>query len=413
MTANSMKRRRSRDCIETKLLVTASRPVAAPADTAEIRAILAEPLDWTAFVKHSMRHGVTAQAFGRLLEVGRVELPPDIAEAAQTHFDHLRDRNRELCAELLAILDALEAASLDVIPLKGPLLAQVVYGDPVIRSCRDLDFLVRRIDFERVIAALSRLGYRRDLEPAELTARQHAALDTLRGQAVLLRAGALAPIEPHWSLVPGNLRLSIDHDGLWRRSRRVGFLGHDVRGLAPEDLVLTIAIHGGKDEWSRLQSLCDLAQAVLRLDGVDWPVVLARAEKQRCLRMLLTGMRLVERLMGTTLPPAMAAACAEHRDADRLADTAAERILAPRATGNSIFEVSAFRYRLHDRWWDRIQYVLATLMTPRAQHFGLIKLPDGLIFLYCPIKLIHDYMLLPVWLLFKRVRAPFAQPSER
>jgi hypothetical protein len=388
-----------------RLLVLASRPFATPTDIADIHELLAQPLDWTALVRSAMRHGVTAQAFARLNEVAESELPADIAHASRAHIDHLRTRNRELIVELFAILDAFEAASIDVIPLKGPLLAHLVYRDATIRACQDLDFLVRQGDVERAIAVLHELAYRSYSETPDLTARQEAALNALTGQALLWRPGARAAIEPHWALVPSNLRPAIDHEGMWQRSRLITFGGREIRGFAPEDLVLVIAIHGGKDEWSKLQIVSDLARAIVSFGALDWPLVLARAERERCLRMLLTGMRLVERLMGLTLPSALAVACADDRGVDALAEAAANQIYTGGPTTNSIFEVSAFRFRLHDRWWDRIRYVGATMLSPREHHFGLVNVPDRLFFLYYPIKVVHDYILLPIWLILKRARS--------
>ena len=401
-----MRGRSAGEQIETRLLVLASRPLATPTDIADIHELLAQPIDWTTLVSSAMRHGVTAQAFARLLEVAESELPADVAHASRAHIDHLRAHNRELIGELLAIVDALKAASIDVIPLKGPLLAHLVYGDATIRACRDLDILVRQADVERALDVLNELAYRPYSEKPDLTPRQEAALSALTGQAVLWRPGARAAIEPHWDLVPGNLRLAIDYDGIWQRSRLISFQGRQIRVLAPEDLVLGIAIHGGKDQWSKLQIVADLARAIDRLSALDWSLVLARAERERCRRILLTGMRLVERLMGLTLPSAITAACADdHRGVDALAEAAANQILTDGPTAKSIFEVSAFRFRLHDRWWDRIRYVGTTMLTPREHHFGLVKLPDHLFFLYYPIKVVHDYALLPMWLILKRARA--------
>src|SRR5690348_10305575 len=164
---------------EMRLLVLASRPVATSADIAEIHELLARSLDWTDFVRYALSHGVAAQAFLRLLGVAQSELPPDIAHAARAHIDHLRARNRELIGQLFAVADALKAASIDVIPLKGPLLAHIVYGDATIRACRDLDLLVRRADAERALHVLHRLAYRPYFDRPELTRRQDAAVRAL------------------------------------------------------------------------------------------------------------------------------------------------------------------------------------------------------------------------------------------
>ncbi len=400
-----MQRRIAGEQNEMTLLVLASRPIAIPVDIARIQELLAQPLDWTALVRSAMQHGVTPQAFNRLLQVGEAQLPEDIAQAARAHIEQLRTRNRELIAELIAILDALEAASIEAIPLKGPVLAHLVYGDTMIRPCRDLDFLLRRADIDRAFEALRGLCYRAYPETPTMTARQERALQATAGQAMLSRPGGRAIIEPHWTLVPGNLQLAIDYEGIWQRSRFISFGDREVRALATEDLVLSIAIHGGKDQWSKLQIVFDLARTTVSSDALDWPLILARADRERCLRMLLTGMRLTEHLSGLTLPPAVAAACADDRVIDVLADLAIDQILSGAPTDKSIFEVSRFRFQLHDRWWDRIRYVGATLLKPREQHFGLVKLPDVLFFLYYPIKVAHDYLLLPIWHILRRARA--------
>jgi hypothetical protein len=399
-----------RDASERRLLIIALRPNVTSADVAETDQILKEPVDWTALVQRTLQHGVTAQVFERLLVVAESEIPPDIAAAAQAHIDHLRVHNRALIAQLLSVFDALKAADIDIIPLKGPLLAHLAYGDAMIRACRDLDFLVRKADVARIDDVLHKLGYRPYPEMPPLTIRQHAAVQALSGQAQLWRPGAPAAIEPHWSLAPSNLCLAIDHDGMWQRSRLITFERREIRGLAPEDLVLAIAVHGGKDEWSKLLTVSDLARAIVSFEKLDWQLVLERAKRQRCLRILLTGMGLVERLMGIALPPAVVAACAGDRDINHLARAAADQMLTRGPTAKSIFELSHNRLRLHDRWWNRVRYAAATMLTPREQHFGLVRLPDRLFFLYYPVKVAHDYILLPIWLLLKRAR--FVDPTR-
>jgi hypothetical protein len=55
-------------------------------------------------------------------------------------------RNMKMTAELLRILDALKEAGIKAMPLKGPVLAQQLYGDVALRQFSDLDILVARED---------------------------------------------------------------------------------------------------------------------------------------------------------------------------------------------------------------------------------------------------------------------------
>lgn len=395
---------------ETRLIVLATRPVSSPVEIAQLHAALDEEIDWSAVVEIAMRHGVTAQVFERLREVAEEEIPPEIADAARTFIERLKARNREFIDELFAILDAFERASIDVIPFKGPLLASLVYRDATVRACRDLDFLVHRGAMVRAISVLRTLGYQGQ---ADLTPQQEAACIGLAGQAEFFRTGGAAAVEPHWAFAPSNLGLAIDYEGLWQRSQAVIFEGRRVRTFAPEDLVIALCIHGGKDEWTKLKTICDLARAVMTFTKLDWRVVVARAEQQRCLRMLLIGILLANRLMGVEFPNEVSTASARTPGALALTKIARARLFADRADGGSIFYVSHFRFWQHDRWLDRLRYVALTMATPRTVHFTMVKLPDQLFFCYYPIKLLHDYLLLPIWLLAKRISRLGAAPAQR
>jgi hypothetical protein len=62
----------------------------------------------------------------------------------------------------LRIAAALETAGVANVPLKGPLLARALHGDPAARFSRDIDVLVGREDLRRAAAALEPLGWRRE-----------------------------------------------------------------------------------------------------------------------------------------------------------------------------------------------------------------------------------------------------------
>jgi hypothetical protein len=45
--------------------------------------------------------------------------------------------------------------------------------------------------------------------------------------------------------------------------------------------------------------------------------------------------------------------------------------------------------------------VWRTVTTPEFRHYRMIELPDALFFGYVAVKVVHDYLLLPLWLLGK------------
>jgi hypothetical protein len=62
--------------------------------------------------------------------------------------------------------------------------------------------------------------------------------------------------------------------------------------LAPEDDLLILAIHGGKEMWWRLNWACDIAAFNESHPKLDWIAILERARAQGCLRMVLLAMSL-------------------------------------------------------------------------------------------------------------------------
>jgi hypothetical protein len=64
---------------------------------------------------------------------------------------------------------------------------------------------------------------------------------------------------------------------MWRRAIEAPLHGRTVLCFAPEDTLIALALHGAKDEWSRLQGICDIAEFHFALAWEDsWG--------RRCLR---------------------------------------------------------------------------------------------------------------------------------
>ena len=87
----------------------------------------------------------------------------------------------------LRVAAALETAGIANVPLKGPLLARSLHGDPGMRFSRDIDVLVARSDMRRAAAALEPLGWR--LEDGAGEPVLHLALT---------HGSGLPEVELHW-----------------------------------------------------------------------------------------------------------------------------------------------------------------------------------------------------------------------
>ena len=85
--------------------------------------------------------------------------PAAVFEQLRTRYQLNARKNLKFTAELFRILDCLEANSIPAIPLKGPVLAETVFGDLALRDFSDLDVLVHAHDVLRAKGALQSLDY--------------------------------------------------------------------------------------------------------------------------------------------------------------------------------------------------------------------------------------------------------------
>ena len=255
---------------ELSLLLASARTGDAQEKQAVIQQLLADGIDWTSFAQKALTHGVASFAAHTLARLAPDHIPGDILGAFHAITDETSRANRALFDELARLLDALAKNGVEAIPFKGPLLAIQVFGDLGLREFRDLDFLVHDEDLEKTIATLKDLGYPRT---GEMTAAQFDLLHRLQGQEIILGESSGTAVEPHTRLTPLKMALEIDYAGLWGRAQRTRANGRTFLTPAPEDGLLLLAVHGGKEMWRRLKWACDFAGFVGSFPNLDWAAV--------------------------------------------------------------------------------------------------------------------------------------------
>jgi hypothetical protein len=209
--------------------------------------------------------------------------PPPITERLRAGWVAARRRYLLGRDVLGRIINALERGGVPVVPLKGPVLGELLYPDPELRSFTDLDVLVRRDDVPAALRILGADGFRqRGGEP------RPASTLVGKGAVCLEPASDLdrLPLDVHWELVdpPGpRQRPRLATPEVWNRTTTVAALGRQVLALGPEDLLIYLAAHLGLHHpLSGLRWQLDLALLIRRFGAaLDWGVVLDRARRWR------------------------------------------------------------------------------------------------------------------------------------
>ncbi|MGA3035088.1 MAG: nucleotidyltransferase family protein [Terracidiphilus sp.] len=146
-------------------------------------------------------------------------------------------------------LAAFHRVDLPVIALKGPCLAERIYGDASLRTCYDLDLLVRRADLARAEQLLTDIGF----SPNSHADDYHRPWN---------RKGI--NLELHHN-VENPRAFEFDMEAVWSRAQISRFRDAPVWLLAPPDELLYLCLHGVRHRFERLCLILDLALAFRRL----------------------------------------------------------------------------------------------------------------------------------------------------
>lgn len=260
---------------ELVLLVAGTRARRAALDLGP----LAARADWSRLLDDLAYQRLAPLLGGRLVELGA---PPDFAAAVEEETRTARDAGALLELTTLRIATALEAAGVANVPLKGPLLARALHGDPGMRYSRDVDVLVARADLPRAAAALEPLGWHAEPDADPLL---HIAM---------FHESGLPDIELHW-------RVHWYETEFGAQALARAQPGPDgVRRLQPLDDLAALMLYQARDGFAGLRHPTDLA-AWWDAHGTDSgpPLLTPVADRHPALRRaLMASAALLEPLVG-------------------------------------------------------------------------------------------------------------------
>jgi hypothetical protein len=298
-----------------------------------------QPVDWDQLAELAALHGVIGLVQRRLL-AGDAHAPEGArqriqAAASQVAFDGMLHAR-----QLGQVIEALRAAGVEAMALKGVALADMLYDDVLVRPSTDLDILVRPEELVTALDVLcSVLGAR--TPPAEVVAfqRRHSydvgcALPPAAGQTTLL--------EVHWQLAPSGL-FALDLAAWRRRAQPFDLHGAAVLRLAAEEQLLHLALHMRKHRYVGLRWLADCATLVGRFgDKLDWDYVAASARQAGLRTLVYTTLTLAVQLLGAACPDGVL---------QRLAPSSLRR----RALHSTLAQIAALEpLETQDAGWTRL-----------------------------------------------------------
>jgi hypothetical protein len=264
---------------------------------------------------------VTPPALYPVLHASGMAFPQAIRETLDAHARSAAVAYFKRIAELRRIDSTLRTGGIELLILKGPVLAATVYPQPASRTMSDLDLVVRAGDVDRAMSALEGAGYR---VPSQFV------------------GGALEPGDapPLMHSDPGSTLIEIhtlldsspdDPDAVERAfagARRIEVArGLSVATLERGEFFAHVVLHVSRHHLfqNQLRSLLDVA-LLLRAEAavLDWETLLQQWTKRGIADWIALTLHLAHHLLGAPLP----AVFADRPPTDEALSIAAEQLWA-------------------------------------------------------------------------------------
>lgn len=396
---------------EMRLLIEIISPDSENDKMRNIELLTKEKFNWLNFLQLTQHHHLDSLIRNKINDLEIELIPNAIEKALKSHTVSSENSINIIEEELINTLRLLKSNNIAAISFKGPALAHQLYGDKFSRFSRDLDFLIKKEDMARTLVVLEENGY--IFQKKKQSKKIENAYLEYNGQYLLFSPKYNIAVEPHVTFGPVNIPVHVDYDHLFEYQKTIEINNYQVPIFEDEILFLILSFHGTKEKWRRIKWIIDILYFLNKNPNLNWNFIFEQAQKWGILRSVYLSLNLAKRLFNAPIPNSVYKKMKTDHTIDRLAASVIDNIENLEDKKLSIFNFSYFVLLSREKITDKITYLCRSIFTPRDIHYSLVNLPDQFFFLYYLIKLAHDYLLLPVWLIMKRIVSIFKKPQSK
>jgi len=263
---------------EIKLILACAKPELDP----EIHSLIKHSLDWKFIFKQAAYHRIMHLIYCGLNKIDDKEglLPLNVFSRLKEYYNMSLAKNLLFSKELHFILNALDDAGIDAIPIKGIVLAEILYSNIALREIKDVDILIKAEDVSATEKALSQAGYHMHLEgyPEEYYRQYHCHMPYLRSD----EHGRGFRCEVHWALsFPRPNVISLPN--IWKNRRIETINNMEMSCLSYEDIFFSLVLHLRRYYVPlSLKYICDISRLVeLYKDKINWDYIITESRNNR------------------------------------------------------------------------------------------------------------------------------------
>lgn len=276
--------------------------------------VLADPTHaWNEIVVSAIVVGLAPMLHERL-STAASDVPPQAMARLHVVRQATGQRNAAIQQQLAEILQAMQAANVPTLVLKGAYLSPAAYPSPDLRGMSDIDLLFQPADLPAAEQVLQSLGYEGKHKPADSGPgiTKHTSTYKRPSPAAstpnpYLSTVADRHVDPHGSLEECWFGLCTDMTpGVWERARVHPLPGTSAWALSPNDLYLHVTIHliyhllMGKPSFVQLYDVLTVNRQFA--SDLDWDWLVRRAREIDATAFLAAGNQLASTMLGAPVP---------------------------------------------------------------------------------------------------------------
>jgi hypothetical protein len=208
---------------------------------------LTAAIDWSRLAEALRQRKLLPVLGPRILELARGRASEDFANAVDEAIGAGRRHGAFLQLVAMRMIAALADAGIPAAPLKGPLMGEILYGDPGRRLSSDVDLLVAPEHLIKGVEVVRGLGYRAPVDYVDSDGLP------LLHFALVHEKGELPPVELHWRIHW--------YERAFARERLLPPAGADPTEWRPEptDELAALLLFYARDGFVDLRLACDLS----------------------------------------------------------------------------------------------------------------------------------------------------------
>lgn len=246
-------------------------------------------------------HGILPLVYKTIKKINTdhlLESHNDFLSALKAHYMSIAQRNMLMSAELIRIMKLLEGNGIEALAFKGPVLAQMAYGDITLRQYGDLDILIRPDDLYKGVEILEQNGY---ASAYPLNKQQFKSYSDIAHDYALINQKNYISVELHWRLLSDDFMVDIDTINFFKDTSKVTIQGINLNTLQLEELIIYLCIHGAKHQWERLEWLVDIAY-LTHTQSINWKRLSELTYQIHSEKMVMSALFLCHNFLKTDFP---------------------------------------------------------------------------------------------------------------